>query len=180
MIIKLISEMCGAHVHSRMFVGEQRGSLAFVGKLVFRQPEWKLFHETLTLGGLGGPEHVEVILELEGCRSKSVERRVAAQSSISEKEMLVGHISMAGLDEFHSAALADAAEKELMSIVQDCSSEVDGTSPEGKATLLAAQSSVDKDYYDALARVQRLPNPALRDMDAQIDKEFFEALEKDK
>ena len=61
MIIKLVSELMGSHVHSRVFVGEQQGSLATSGELVLRMEEWVVLRDVLQVGALR--EGVEVVLE---------------------------------------------------------------------------------------------------------------------
>ena len=64
MIIKLRSEKLGEHIHDTIFMGEQEGSLASVGKLVMRIGEWQIFGATLLLGAksTGG----QLIVKLEG------------------------------------------------------------------------------------------------------------------
>ena len=50
MIIKLRDERRGEHIHTRVFIGEDKDHLALSGTLVFRVGEWQLFGAALLLG----------------------------------------------------------------------------------------------------------------------------------
>lgn len=63
MIIKLRSEKLGEHIHDTIFMGEQEGSLASVGKLIMRMGEWQIFGAALLLGAERTKGHLTVKLE---------------------------------------------------------------------------------------------------------------------
>lgn len=63
MILKTVSVLQGLHIHTRVFMGEQRGSLALTGVLILHVGEWQLFVAALIEGGRGLGQHLEVITE---------------------------------------------------------------------------------------------------------------------
>lgn len=73
MIIKLIPELRGSHVHVRMFMGTQRGSLGLAGALVLRPEEWVCYREALVLGAERTAEHVEVVIDDDFTRAAIVD-----------------------------------------------------------------------------------------------------------
>jgi hypothetical protein len=63
MILKMVSVLQGSHIHTRVFMGEQRSSLALTGVLTLHVGEWQLFTAALIDGGRGLGQHLEVISE---------------------------------------------------------------------------------------------------------------------
>ena len=64
MYLKIKSELLGAHVHERLFVGPDKEHLALAGTLVFDIGEWQLFGAALLLGAQ--QTQGNLIVECEG------------------------------------------------------------------------------------------------------------------
>ncbi len=61
LVIKLVSERKGDHVHEKVFVGEEGQTLMLAGNLVWRIDEWQLFEATLGLGAKQTKDYLKVI-----------------------------------------------------------------------------------------------------------------------
>jgi len=79
MILKMVSVLQGLHIHTRVFMGEQRGSLALTGTLTLHVDEWKLFGMALVGGGKGLGPHLEVISEGDAGILLELEKRQLAE-----------------------------------------------------------------------------------------------------
>lgn len=61
MTLKLVSDREGDHVHTRLYMGEDKDHLALCGALTFRVGEWQLFGAALRLGADRTQGHLEIV-----------------------------------------------------------------------------------------------------------------------